>query len=94
MGKHCVKVALHVSIFELTPCIGRNFPGPLGISCGAYAGTCGGGWGATGLSVKLCFHVLSSLWSLSASESLQPLKYSKVLFSFFKEQKRVNERTK
>lgn len=29
MEKHCVKVALHVCIFQITPCIGRNSPGLL-----------------------------------------------------------------
>lgn len=31
MEKQCVKVALHVCIFEITPCIGRNSPGLLAI---------------------------------------------------------------
>lgn len=37
------------------------------------------------LLVKFCFHVLSYLRSLSASENLKPLKQSEVLLYFFKE---------
>lgn len=40
------------------------------------------------LLVKFCFHVLSYLRSLSASENLKPLKQLEVLLYFFKELKK------
>lgn len=98
MEKQRVKVVLHVSIFEITPFIGKNplsrFSWASRISCGKCVQSHVAEAVGSMTVCEVCFHVLNYLWSLSASESLKPPKYSKVLLYFFKEQKRVNKRTK
>lgn len=84
MEKHCVKVVSHVSVFEslleLVEILSPNSPGYLVISCGVCADTCRGGWKQYDCWRSFVFMSYIVFGHSQHLKTLQPLKYSKVLF--------------